>query len=130
MFPNPLQFNIVTNNALQQFHPEKNITSAIDRYATEIKRITGVIESHLQKTGNEYLVGDKICFADLMFFPWNNLALDDGMGPDGGLGREFREEEWPKDYPKAYAWQQKIKQRPSVQKTMEIMAKARAEAGH
>ena len=83
---------------------------------------------NFKKTGNEYLVGDKICFADLMFFPWDHLALGDGMGPDGGLGDEFRAKEWQQNYPLAYAWHQKLKQRDSVKKTLEIMAKARAEA--
>lgn len=114
---------------MEQFHPEKNITSAIDRYATEIKRVTGVIDSHLSKTGNQYLVGDKVCFADLMFVPWDRLALGDGMGPGGGLGDKFRETEWQQNYPKAYAWHQKLLERDSVKKTVEFMNKARAEGG-
>ena len=62
-----------------------------------------------------------------MFLPWNYLALDDGMGPDGGLGDSFRANEWQQDYPLAYAWHQKVKQRDSVKKTLELVAKLRAE---
>ena len=101
----------------------------IDRYKNEIKRVTGVIDAHLAKTGQEYLVGDKITFADLMFIPWDNLSLGEGMGPDGGLGKEFREKDWPEQYPKAYEWHKKLMARPSVKKTMEIVAKAR-DGGH
>ncbi|KAG6248991.1 hypothetical protein E4U24_002432 [Claviceps purpurea] len=51
------------------YHPEK-IQSATDRYANEVKRVTGVIDGHLKKQKTEYLVGDKITYADLMFVPW------------------------------------------------------------
>ena len=75
-------------------------------------------------------MGDKVCFADLIFVPWDRLALGDGMGPDGGLGKEFRETEWQQTYPKAYAWHQKLLERDSVKKTVDFMNKARAEGGH
>ena len=112
-----------------QYHPEK-IPSVLERYRNEIIRVTGVIDAHLTKTGTEYLVGDKLTFADLMFAPWNQLALGDLMGPDGGIGREFREKEWPEKYPKAYAWHQKLLQKDSVKKAFKIMMAARAEEGH
>jgi glutathione S-transferase len=54
-------------NWFSMFHPEK-IPSAIERYANEVVRITGVIDAHLEKRGTEYLVGDRITYADLMFF--------------------------------------------------------------
>jgi glutathione S-transferase len=52
------------------YHPEKNLTSCLDRYGNEIKRVLGVIDAHLKKTGTEYLVGDKCTYADLAFVPW------------------------------------------------------------
>lgn len=88
-----------------------------------------MIDSHLTKTGKPYLVGDKITFADFMFVSWDRLIFGMGMGPDGGLGREFREKEWQQKYPKAYAWHQGMMERESVKKTLDIMMKARAEAG-
>lgn len=42
----------------------------MDRYANEVRRVTGVIDAHLKKQKTEYLVGDKLTYADLMFIPW------------------------------------------------------------
>ena len=100
-----------------QFHPEKNLTSAIDRYAGEIRRHLGVIEYHLNKTGNPYLVGDKCTFADLMWVPWNNLAATFVMGPDFA-------KEWEKDYPKTWEWHQRLMNRDAVKRAFEIKAAA------
>lgn len=52
-----------------RYHPEK-VQSAVDRYANEVKRVTGVIDAHLKKQKTDYLVGDKLTYADLMFVPW------------------------------------------------------------
>ncbi|KAF2119155.1 glutathione S-transferase [Lophiotrema nucula] len=52
-------------------HAEK-IPSAIDRYVGEIKRVLGVLESVLAKDGKEWLVGDRVTFADLAFVSFND----------------------------------------------------------
>ncbi|KAG6026035.1 hypothetical protein E4U41_001373 [Claviceps citrina] len=52
-----------------RYHPDK-IQSAIDRYANEVRRVTGVIDAHLKRQKTEYLVGDRVTYADLMFVPW------------------------------------------------------------
>ncbi|KAJ3548982.1 hypothetical protein NM208_g740 [Fusarium decemcellulare] len=52
-----------------RFHPEK-VPSAIERYSNEIRRVIQVIDSHLKKQGTNYLVGEKITYADLMFVPY------------------------------------------------------------
>ena len=90
-------------------HPEKNLTSVIDRYANEIKRVFGVIDGHLAKTGKPYLVGDKCTFADLMFVPWNRISpmlLGEGSA-----------EELEKSVPLAWEWRQRMEERESVKKT-------------
>jgi len=58
-----------TDACCWQYHPEKDLTSCLDRYGNEIRRVLGVIDAHLKKTGSEYLVGDKCTYADLMFMP-------------------------------------------------------------
>ncbi|EAT86862.1 hypothetical protein HBH56_130600 [Parastagonospora nodorum] len=50
-------------------HPEK-LPSAITRYNDELKRILGVLDGAL--TGKQWLVGDKMTFADLSFVTWND----------------------------------------------------------
>jgi glutathione S-transferase len=102
--------------AISQFHPEKNITSAIDRYANEIKRVLGVIELHLTKTGNEYLMGDKACYADLMFVTWNHFAPN-----------IVKDWSWKEALPKSYEWHQKLEARPAVQKVFADQKKAKGE---
>lgn len=89
----------------------------IDRYANEIRRVLGVIEYHLNKTGQQYLVGDKACFADLMFLPWNNVALS------GVMGEDFQKE-WQDKFPKTWAWHERLMQRDAVKTAFEKKAKA------
>jgi glutathione S-transferase len=75
-----------------------------------------VIDYHLNKTGKQYLLGDKVCYADLMFIPWNTF------GPM--IVDNF---DWQKEYPKCYEWHQKLTSRPAVKKVLEDKAKA---SGH
>ncbi|KAL1305408.1 hypothetical protein AAFC00_002295 [Neodothiora populina] len=89
------------------YHPEK-VQSAIDRYGGEIKRVFGVLDAHLKKTGAEYLVGDKYTYADLSFIPWNLLAPM-AMGPDF-------EKEIQTELPTYWAWWQRVVNRPATQK--------------
>ena len=76
-----------------QYHPEKNLTSCLDRYGNEIKRILSVINSHLKKSGRPYLCGEHVSYADLMFVPWGWLT-------PAIMGEEFADE-WKKSYPEA-----------------------------
>jgi len=78
-----------------------------------------VINQHLQKSGTKYLVGDKCTYADLAFMPWNWLVLD----PPHILGEGFPEE-FKKDYPLAYEWNQRINERASVKKVHDDRQKA------
>lgn len=48
------------------YHPEK-VSSAIERYRNEIKRVLSVLESVLSK--QEWLVGGKATIADISFVP-------------------------------------------------------------
>ncbi|USW55511.1 Putative glutathione S-transferase, Thioredoxin-like superfamily, glutathione Transferase family [Septoria linicola] len=94
------------------FHPEKNLKSAIDRYAAEVRRVIGVIELHLTKTGQTHLVGNQVSFVDLMWFPWNDMAGQYLLGEGGA-------EEWQKTWPKSYEWHQKLAERESVKVAQE-----------
>ncbi|KAK0934282.1 hypothetical protein LTR29_014138 [Friedmanniomyces endolithicus] len=100
------------------YHPEKNLTSCLDRYGNEIKRILSVIDSHLKKSGRPYLCGEHVSYADLMFVPWAWLT-------PAIMGEGFADE-WKKSYPEAWAWQQKLEERPAVSKAREAREKANA----
>ncbi|KAF2817104.1 glutathione S-transferase [Mytilinidion resinicola] len=97
----------------QWSHPEKDLTSAIDRYTNEIKRLVGVIDRHLKDTGAQYLVGNKCTYADLAFVMWDQLI------PQLVSGWDFKTE-----VPYFAAWNDRIVARPAVQKVLADKAKA------
>lgn len=93
------------------YHPEKNLTSCLDRYGDEIRRVLGVIDSHLKKQGTQYLIGDKVTYADLAFVPWHWLL----MYAPHMMGEDF-EKEWQQKYPKCWLWNQQLMERDAVKK--------------
>ena len=64
----------------KKYHAEK-LPSAIERYANELKRVSGVLNGHLarqerdRRAGSDgpWLVGDKFSYADIVFIPWQKL---------------------------------------------------------
>lgn len=56
----------------RHLHPEK-IPSAVERYDNEIRRVLSVLEGVLaaKAADAQWLVGDKMTFADLAFLPWD-----------------------------------------------------------
>lgn len=55
-----------------QGHSEK-VPVALERYLNEIKRVSGVLNGVLE--GREYLVGDRITYADLAFVTWQESIM-------------------------------------------------------
>ncbi|KAF7185703.1 Glutathione S-transferase-like protein tpcF [Pseudocercospora fuligena] len=94
------------------YHPEK-IPSVLDRYKGEVRRVLGVIDAHLTKTGQDYLVGEKLSYVDLMFVPWHEIA------PKLLMGEGFLDE-WEKTWPKTWDWHQKLMAREGVQRTQAL----------
>lgn len=92
------------------YHPEKR-QDCLDRYGNEVRRVLGVIDSHLKKSGQQYLVGDKCTYADLAFVPWHWLLLS----PPQVMGEAFPAE-WEKEFPACWAWSERLLQRESVKK--------------
>lgn len=102
-------------------HPEK-IPSAIERYAAEIKRVLGVLDSVLAKKpeGQHWLVGDRMTFADMAFVPWND-RLDATLGvPDD---QKFS------GFPHVQAWHDSMVKKASWIKAMELRARLMDEQG-
>jgi glutathione S-transferase len=103
-----------------RFHQQKELTSAIERYDFEVRRIMGVVESVLrkqqqgQKAGDSgpWLVGDKYTYADLAFVSWNNLL--EFMYPEkSGTG-------WIKEeFSLFWDWWQRMLALPSVKLVLE-----------
>lgn len=93
-----------------KFHAEK-IPSAITRYTNEVRRVLGVLEHIL--ADKEYLVENRVSYADLSFITWNWL-----------LEWMPELEGWQKDFPKVAAWDAKLNARESVKKTKALRAEA------
>ena len=90
-----------------RFRPD-NIPSAVERYRAEVRRVLGVVEAHLNKTGQDYLVGDKATIADLAFLPWNHALpwmLEDEFG-------------WQDEFPGCFAWHGRLLAREKVGKVL------------
>lgn len=91
-----------------RFHKE-DVPSAKERYANEIRRVWSVVEKHLSKTGQQYLVGDKCTYVDLAFVPW--FAMPGLLDDQGGMRWE--------DVPKAKEWLDRVTSRPVVKRLEE-----------
>ncbi|KAM0184988.1 hypothetical protein ACHAPI_012321 [Fusarium lateritium] len=85
-------------------HPE-HVQSALDRYEWTIKRTIGMLDEHLKTTGNSYLAGDKVTFADLMFVVTNEIVpqLLPGYDPS-------------EEFPYYARWNSTLVNRPSYKK--------------
>lgn len=105
----------------QHLHSEK-IPSAVERYANEIKRVLGVIEVVLAaKPANaQWLVGDKMTFADMSFVPWNFRLSEVLMKP--------WDEVW-EGTPHVRAWHERMVELPSWKRSMEHRARLMDEQG-
>lgn len=116
------------------FHSQK-VTSAVERYTDEVRRVYGVVEMALAEkrealimdsdsenataysTGTTplsqsrffdypvWLVGDKITVADLSFVPWNNVV--------DRIGINIKVE-----FPEVYKWTKHMMRRPAVIKAL------------
>ncbi|RYP52196.1 hypothetical protein DL768_002587 [Monosporascus sp. mg162] len=96
------------------YHPEK-VPSAIERYQNEIRRVLGVLDGVLE--GKQWLVGDKMTYADLAFVSYNSVVpVVMGWADDQHFG----------DYPNVKAWHERLTSLPSWKKTIELRASSTA----
>ncbi|KAL7940494.1 glutathione S-transferase [Trichoderma barbatum] len=91
------------------FH-EETLPSVIERYGNEIKRFLGVLDAHLGSQGTDYLIGDRVTYADIMFIPYcKGLATV--------IYPELDTSEW-----KSYtAWIDRISSRPAIARALKLM---------
>ncbi|KAI1503187.1 URE2 protein [Biscogniauxia marginata] len=90
---------------------------AVSRYEQEVLRVHSVLDKILE--GKEYLVGNKLTYADIAFIPWD-LYMQEGF-------TESSISEKSKAYPNFLAWYRRIKADPSVAKSLGLREKAIAE---
>ncbi|KAK7962032.1 glutathione transferase 1 [Apiospora aurea] len=108
---------------IEQFihlHPE-SLPSAVDRYTKQVTRVLGVLEGWLAEEGREWLVGDKMTYADLAWVPWNDRVDTVLVG--------VPEPEKLDAFPNAKAWHERMTSRVSWRRCMELRAKLMDEQG-
>ncbi|KAI2473546.1 glutathione S-transferase [Annulohypoxylon bovei var. microspora] len=98
-------------------HPEK-VPSAIDRYTKQVLRVLGVLEGHLE--GKQWLVGDKMTYADMAWVPWNDRVDTSLSVPEPNKFDGF---------PNVKAWHERMTSRDSWKKIMETRAVLMDEQG-
>lgn len=98
-------------------HPVK-VPTAIERYNDQVKRVLGVLDKWLE--GKEWLVGDKITYADLAWLPWNDRLDSVLLCP---ASESFA------GFPNVEAWHKRMASRPSWKSAMETRARLMDEQG-
>ncbi len=84
---------------------------SLDRYANEYNRCLGVLERRLE--GRDYIVGD-YSIADMASFPWVLISKPLGQALD--------------EFPNVARWREAIKQRPAVQRGIDVGKELRRRA--
>ncbi|GIJ92130.1 hypothetical protein Asppvi_011106 [Aspergillus pseudoviridinutans] len=90
----------------KQYHPEK-VPSALTRYVNEIRRVSKVLDRWLEN--REWLVGDKLSYADLSFITWQN-------GARRALSDEGYDEN---EFPHMLSWLNRMNEREKVKELVE-----------
>lgn len=93
-----------------KFHSEQ-VQSAKDRYRDQTLRVLHVINMHLEKSGQEYLVGNKVTYADLAFVTWDMMI-------EWIVGDEAQSLDIHGKYPLWSKWNKSLLARDSVKKIM------------
>lgn len=73
------------------------LPSAINRYKNEVLRVSGVLDKWLET--HEWLVGEKMSFADLAFVPWQQFAEKLFEG----------EKDFTQEFPRLQGWLQRMR---------------------
>jgi len=91
----------------------RSLTYCIERYAQEVKRLLGVLETHL-KHEKSYIVGDMYTIADIAIWPWV-YALHENYGD--AISAVFGD---LVEFKNVKAWYLKCVTREASQKAMDV----------
>ena len=86
----------------------------VDRYALEVNRLLGVIETQLASHDKHWICGDLYSIADLSIWPWLH-ALHTNY--DDCIEKRFHN---MAPYPKSLEWYSRVHNRPAIQKALEV----------
>ena len=91
------------------YAPEQ-IDYAVNRYTNEAKRLYGVMDRQVARTG-AYIAGREYGVADIAIYPWLNSWNNQGI-------------DWA-DHPALKDWFDRVGARPAVQRGMKVLAERR-----
>ena len=91
------------------YAPEK-IDYAYNRYSNEAKRLYGVMNKQIERTGR-FMAGKQYTIADMAIFPWLRSWENQGI-------------DWA-DYPALKDWFDRIASRPAVQRGVQVLTQLR-----
>ncbi|KAE8167856.1 glutathione S-transferase Ure2-like protein [Aspergillus tamarii] len=98
----------------KRYHPER-LQSAVDRYVNEARRVSKVLDKWLET--RQWLVGDKLSYADFAFVAWQNGAKS--MLADEGFDSD--------KFPHVAAWLERMNSRPTVKRLIDAQDRMVAE---
>ncbi len=90
----------------RNYAPEK-IAYGIDRYTNEAKRLYGVMNDQVQRSG-AYIAGSDYSIADIAIYPWLRSWQNQGI-------------DWA-DFPALKSWFDRIAARPAVRRGEQVLA--------
>lgn len=103
------------------------LPSALTRYKNEILRVSGVLNKHLET--HEWLVGEKMSYADLSFVPWQQYAEKLFEG-EKDFAVEFpRLQQWLHTMRSLESVAEVIKAKPPILEIPSLKEKAEAQGG-
>ena len=92
------------------YAPER-IPYAVDRYTNEARRLYGVMNEQIRRTG-AYIAGPDYSIADIAIYPWLRSWQNQGI-------------DWA-DFPQLKDWFDRVGARPSVRRGEQVLADQRA----
>ena len=100
------------NGHFKLYAPEK-VPYAIERYGNEVNRLYGVLDGQLGRTG-AHVAGTELSIADMAILPWV---------------RTWKAQQVPiDDFPRVKAWYERLMQRPTLQRALDVGKDLRAPA--
>ncbi|KAI5359736.1 putative glutathione S-transferase, Thioredoxin-like superfamily, glutathione Transferase family [Septoria linicola] len=99
--------------------------SVHEYYGNVIRGTLATIENHLNATGNLYLVGDRVTYADLMYVASKEVVASTLME---SFIDDF-EVEWRQAWPRTYDWYQRVMMRDAVKEALAERLKIMDERG-
>jgi GST-like protein len=96
-----------------RLYASERVQYAYDRYTSEARRLYGVLERQLEKTG-AFVAGRQYTIADMAIWPWARSHVSQGIDLA--------------EHPGVQRWHDAIAARPAVRRAVEVLAERRRAA--